>query len=219
VDNSGGSQAWATDPRFGPMAGQMLYTSYGHASAMPVMTQKLENDSYQGGVVKLPFRFDSGVMRARVNPKDGQVYVCGLRGWQTDGTRDGTLARIRYTGKPLYMPTGFRVIPGGIELTFSQPLDPKSAEDAGGYAVQQWNYLWGEKYGSPDYSVKDPRTQGRDDVPVESVKLLPDRKTVRLSIPNLRPVMQMQIDVDVDAADGKNIKDTLWLTINQVPAE
>src|SRR6185369_12446176 len=107
----------------------------------------------------------------------------------------------------LYMPTDFRVVAGGIELAFSQPLDPAAAEDVGSYGIEQWNYKWGEQYGSPDYSVKDPAKQGHDEVTVESAKLLADRKTVRLSIPDLRPVMQMQINVDVDAADGTNIKD------------
>jgi glucose/arabinose dehydrogenase len=217
VDNSSGSQVWATDQRFGPLSGRMFHTSYGHACLMLGLIQKLDDGAYNGGVIKMPFRFDSGVMRGRVNPKDGQLYLCGLRGWQTDGTRDGTLVRVRSTGKPLYMPTDFRVVPGGIELTFSQPLDPGSAQDVGSYGIEQWNYKWGEQYGSPDYSVKDPAKQGHDEVTVASAKLLGDRKTVMLSIPDLRPVMQMQINVDVDAADGTNIHDAMWLTINRVP--
>lgn len=217
VDNSSGSQVWATDQRFGPLAGRMFHTSYGHACLMLGLVQKLDDGTHQGGVVKMPFRFDSGVMRGRVNAKDGQLYLCGLRGWQTDGTRDGTLVRVRYTGKPLYMPTDFRAVKGAIELTFSAPLDPATAEDVGSYGIEQWNYKWGEQYGSPDYSVKEPTKVGHDEVAVTTAKLLPDRRTVRLSVPDLRPVMQMQINVDVDAADGTNIKDVMWVTINKVP--
>src|SRR5258706_12869623 len=40
-------------------------------------------------VVPLDLKFESGLMRARVNPKDGQLYVCGIKGWQTSGNRDG----------------------------------------------------------------------------------------------------------------------------------
>jgi glucose/arabinose dehydrogenase len=217
VDNSSGSQVWSDPKRFGPLSGRMFHTSYGHACLMLAMVQKVDDGLYQGGVIKMPFRFDSGVMRGRVNPKDGQLYLCGLRGWQTDGSRDGTLVRVRYTGKPLYKPTDFKAVKGGIELTFSQPLDPATAEDLGSYGVQQWNYKWGEQYGSPDYSVKEPAKQGRDEVEVESAKLLPDRRTVRLAIPDVKPVMQMQIEVDVDAADGTGIRDTMWVTINRVP--
>ena len=217
VDNSGGSQVWSDDKRFGPLSGRMFHTSYGRATLMLAMIQKLDDGTCQGGVIRMPFRFDSGVMRGRANPRDGQLYLCGLRGWQTDGTRDGTLVRVRYTGKPLYMPTDFRVVPAGVELTFSRELDPETAEDVGSYGIEQWNYLWGEQYGSPEYSVKDPTRQGRDEVTVESAKLSSDRKRVLLTIPAIKPVMQMQIDVDVDAADGTNIRDTLYLTINRVP--
>lgn len=217
VDNSGGSQVWATDPRFGPLAGKMFHTSYGRASLMLGIVQKLDDASYQGGVIKMPFRFESGVMRGRVNPRDGQLYLCGMRGWQTDGARDGTLVRVRYTGKPLYMPTNAHVVPGGIELSFSQPLDPATAEDTGSYGVEQWNYLWSEQYGSPEFSAIEPKRQGRDELNVVSAELRPDRKTVRLSLPEIAPVMQMQIRIDLDAADGTNINDTIWLTINRVP--
>ena len=38
-------------------------------------------------------------MRARFNAADGQLYVCGLKGWQTRATKDGIFQRVRYTGK------------------------------------------------------------------------------------------------------------------------
>ncbi len=215
LDNSGGSQVWA-GPKWGPLSGRMLHTSYGRASVMLVMAQEVEGVT-QGGVVALPFRFDSGVMRGRVSPADGQLYLCGQRGWQTAGTRDGTLTRVRHTGKPLHMVTGFRVVPGGLELSFSQPLDPETANDPESFGVEQWNYLWSKEYGSDDYSVADPTKKGRDPVEVESAKLLPDGKTVFLAIPKIQPVMQMRVQVDVDAQDGETIQNDVYLTIHKVP--
>ena len=217
VDNSSGSQVWSDGKRFGPLSGRMFHTSYGKASLMLVTVQKLDDLLYQGGLVRMPFRFDSGVMRGRVNPKDGQLYLCGLRGWQTDGTRDGAVCRVRYTGKPLYMPLDARVVAGGLEITFSQPLDKETAEDPGSYGIEQWNYKWSAEYGSPEFSVKDPSKVGRDEVEVESVTLKPDGKTVFLKIPDIQPVMQMQVSVDVDTTDGKTIADTIYLTIHRVP--
>jgi hypothetical protein len=40
-------------------------------------------------------------MRARFRKQDGQLYVCGLRGWQTAGVMDACLQRVRNTGKPV----------------------------------------------------------------------------------------------------------------------
>lgn len=222
VDNSSGSQVWTTDAadRFGPLSNRLFHTSYGKASLMLVTMQKLDGDArapYQGGVIPLPLKFDSGVMRGRMNPKDGQLYLCGLRGWQTAGAHDGAVARVRYTGKPLHLPTDATVVPGGIELAFGAPLDPETAEDAGSYGVEQWNYRWSADYGSPEFSVKTPGKQDRDEVTVDAAKLRPDRKTVFLSIPGLGPAMQMQVRASVDAADGTAIDHTAYLTIHRVP--
>jgi hypothetical protein len=195
----------------------MLHTSYGKASLLLVLTQDAGAGVYNGGVVRLPLSFESGVMRGRYNPVDGQVYLCGLKGWQTAGPRDGTICRVRYTGKPAYLPAGLRVVSGGIEISFSQPLDPETANDPDSFGVEQWNYRWTEKYGSPEYSVKDPEKQGRDEVTLEWAKLLPDGRTVRLSIPGLAPVMQMRIRYDLDAADGTSMADEAHLTINRIP--
>ena len=228
VDNSGGSQAWApAGDRWGPLGGRLLHTSYGTASLLLVIADDAGKDLGAGspdrftlpraaGVVRFPLRFDSGVMRARFNPRDGQLYLCGLKGWQTAGARDGTLCRVRYTGRPVAMPAGLRVLPDGLELTFTQPLDPETANDPESFGVQQWNYRWIAEYGSPDLSVADPTKQGRDDVPVTRATLRPDGKTVFLDIPGLKPVMQMSIRYDLDTTEGATMTDTLYLTIHRV---
>ena len=38
-------------------------------------------EPWQGAVWKFPLALNSGIMRARFSPTDGQLYVCGLRGW------------------------------------------------------------------------------------------------------------------------------------------
>src|SRR5687767_7660318 len=103
VDNSSGGQTWVADERWGPFKDYMLHTSYGAASLLLVLQAEVDGVA-QGGVVRFPLRFDAGVMRARFRPQDGQLYLCGLRGWQTAGARDAALHRVRYTGKPVHMP-------------------------------------------------------------------------------------------------------------------
>lgn len=84
ADNSSGGQVWVTGGKWGPLEGQMLHTSYGKCTLFEVMTETVGN-VVQGGVTQFPLKFDSGVMRARFNPADGQLYLGGLKGWQTDG--------------------------------------------------------------------------------------------------------------------------------------
>jgi len=172
----------------------------------------------QGGVVQFPLKFDSGIMRARFNPRDGQLWVCGLRGWQTSGGRDGALQRVRYTGKPVHLPSGLHVASNGLNITFTSEMNEASATDDQNYAVEQWNYEWTEKYGSPEFSVANPRKQGHDSVAVKSVKLSPDRKTVLLEIPEIKPVMQMRVRFRLKAADGTSVEHEIYNTINRVPS-
>jgi hypothetical protein len=139
-----------------------------------------KGDLVQGGVVKFPLTFASGIMRGRFNPKDGQLYVVGLRGWQTPAARDGAFQRVRWTGKPANTLLGMRTVEGGMELTFTDPLDAE-AGTTDVYAAQRWNYLWSEKYGSDDYWVSDPKKRkSREPLEITSAKLSEDRRTVRL---------------------------------------
>ncbi|HZE98954.1 MAG TPA: DUF6797 domain-containing protein [Planctomycetota bacterium] len=215
-DNSSGGQVWVPSDKWGPLKGHLLHTSYGTASLFHVLPQKI-GDVLQGGVVQFPLKFATGIMRPRFNPVDGQLYVCGLRGWQTAGVRDGALQRVRYTGKPLRTVAELAVVKDGVALTFTDALDPETAADAGSYAVQQWNYLWSARYGSPDFSVADPKKIGRDTVEVKSAKLSADGKTVTLEIPGLKPVMQMGIKARVRSADGAPVSLDVFLTIHKVP--
>jgi hypothetical protein len=215
-DNSTGGQTFVTGGKWGPLEGRMLSTSYGKCKLFEVLEETVDG-IVQGASVELPLQFQSGLLRGRFNPADGQLYVCGLKGWQTSGVKDGCLQRVRFTGKPVRLPTELHVKKDGIAISFACPLDPSSASDEQNYGVSQWNYRWASKYGSDKYKPSRPGQVGTDDVDLKSAKLLPDGKTVFLEIPNLRPVMQMSIQVHVNAADGTPVECEIDCTINHVP--
>jgi hypothetical protein len=216
VDNSGGSQVWVPGDAWGPMKGRLLHLSYGTFSLFQVLHERVGGVE-QGGLVRLPVRFASGVLRGRFHPKDGQLYVAGLKGWSSGASRDGCFQRVRYTGRPLRMVSDLRVKRDAIELTFTDPVDPETAGDVDRWLAQQWNYLYSEKYGSPDYSVADPKKQGRDAVEIVSAKVSSDGRSVTLEIPGLKPVMQMLIRFRIRGADGAPLSQELWHTIHRVP--
>ncbi|WP_435008566.1 DUF6797 domain-containing protein [Tundrisphaera lichenicola] len=245
VDNSGGGQAWVTSDRWGPFQGRLLHTSYGTCSLYLALIDQ-QDDHIQGGVVKFPVNFLSGIMRPRFNPVDGQLYIAGLRGWQSSAAQDACFQRVRYTGEPANMVTGLKVIKTGLELTFTDKLDPEDATDPDAYEVERWNYLWCSEYGSDDYSAETPDFQakvrelnrlrldpaanapaiaeltkslkkGHDEVKIESAKLSEDGKTVTLEIEDLKPVMQMRIRGRLRSADGQRVPVEVYNTINYVP--
>jgi hypothetical protein len=169
----------------------------------------------QGAVFKMPLKFASGAMRGRFNPIDGQLYICGLKGWQTNAASDGSLQRVRFTGKKATMPVEFHAAKNGLFITFSEPLHP-SAGDAGNFAIERWNYLWQNKYGSPEFSLKDPKKAKHDEVDVESAVLSKDRKTVWLTYADPRPVMQMKITFKIKDAAGADVRGEICNTIHRL---
>ena len=73
-DNSSGGAAWDTTGKWGPMDGKMIHLSYGTCSIFRTVTENIDG-IWQGSTVRFPLDFDSGIMRARFNPVDGQLYV------------------------------------------------------------------------------------------------------------------------------------------------
>jgi glucose/arabinose dehydrogenase/mono/diheme cytochrome c family protein len=216
-DNSSGGQVWVDDKRFGPLSGRLLHTSFGKGWMYYLMMQDLGKVS-QAAIVALPFQFDAGIMRARVNPADGQVYATGLSGWQGPaGGKDGCLQRLRYTGQPGKMLDDVKVAAGGLSLKFNFALDPTCARDPAAYHLEEWNYLWAETYGSDQYSLQNPGQKGHDRLTITSIKLSSDRRSVFLAIPGLRPVNQVELRLNLTAADGSPFKELAYLTINAVP--
>jgi hypothetical protein len=64
--------------------------------------------------------------------------------------------------------------------------------------------------------VANREKEGRDELTVTSAHLLPDGKTVFIEMSGLRPVMQMEIKYNLNAADGKPLRSQLWLTLNRL---
>ena len=215
--NSNGGQIWVTSDKWGPFKNELLYESYGKSSLFLVMRQDLGNGRQQAAAVRFPLKFTSSVMRARFHPYDGQLYVCGLSEWQSNAARITGFDRVRYTGKPVYSVNGIKVVPGGVQLSFTQPLDKASAEDVQNWSGKRWNYIRSENYGSPEVWLSNPEKKGRENINITAAKLGADGKTVTLTIEDLRPVNQQSLKWDIKAADGTSIAQEIQETIHEIP--
>jgi len=212
--NSAGGQVWVPPNTFGPLAGLPLHFSYGRCKPF-VLLRDTTHSVTQGGAWDLGVTFLSGVCRGRFHPADGHLYACGLNGWQTAAKADGCLQRLRYTGAPMHAVVGMKVTPDGVELTFSEPLDPASVADLGGYKAAWWSYRWSKEYGSKRYKISDANAEGQDAVPVTAATLLPDGKTVRLTLTGMRPVMQLQVGVRLKTAAGGTVSGLTTMTVHE----
>jgi mono/diheme cytochrome c family protein len=254
VDRSAGGQVWVPEGVWGQLSGELLHLSYGHLKVFHVMKEEVAGLK-QGGVVELKTngRFDSGIMRARFF-KD-QLFLCGLKGWETNASEEGGLYRMRYNGKKNYQPKNIRAGQNGLKIEFDQPLDEATALVAGNYAIKQWVYRVSADYGSDTYPVpknklwdhqaqwsplpekelkkleaikdEDAREEARqkidqkykskkDIVNIDSLSLSDDKKTLFIEIKDIKPVMQMQIQLGINAQDGFEIKETIHNSIHSL---
>lgn len=211
IDNSGATQVWVTSDRWGPLQGSLLHTSYGKGALFQVLMEEVEG-RIQGGVLRLPLPFDTGIMRARFRPQDGQLYVAGLSGWNTEKTAPGGFYRIRYTGKPICLPLELHATRKGILLRFSSPLDAETALRRENYFAKRWNYRWSARYGSPLYQLNGQ--EGTETLQIRQVDLLEEGTALFLHIADLQPVMQMQLGYTLRAADGTPLNHEIYHTIH-----
>jgi len=214
-DNSSGGQVYVTSDQWGPWKGSPLFMSYGKCLLYGVLMDRVDGVD-QASMVPFGLKFASGVMRGRFHPKDGQLYVAGLKGWQNAATRDGGFYRVRYTGKPVQMPVKAHGAVNGIELTFASPLDRASAEDPENYAVELWNYRYSGGYGSPELSVKTPGAQKHDKLAVKSAQLSPDGRSLRLLVEGLEPADQYSVRYSIKAADGTELRSEVIGTLHKL---
>lgn len=215
-DNSAGGQVWVPKDHWGPYAGQLLHLSYGRCWPLLVLHEEVDGVK-QGGTVRFPVsRMLSGTMRGRFHPDDGHLYLTGLDGWQTAAVRDGCLHRIRRTGEPILTPISLNACKNGIKIGFGELLDRNFVEDVARFNVEVWGYRWTKDYGSKDYRVSRPQEEGHDRIPIRSVKLLQDGKTVFLEIPSIRPVMQMGIQGTLKTVTGEKFALQLYNTIHKL---
>jgi hypothetical protein len=216
LDSSCGGQVWVDDPRFGPLSGRLLHSSFGKGWLYYLSLQDIK-DQTQAAIITLPHQWDAGVMRLRVNPADGQLYGTGLSGWQGPaGGKDGCFQRLRYTGETCRLLDSVTVVPKGIELHFNFDVDPESTTFANNWHAEMWDYLWSKKYGSDQFSVLQPGQKGRDIVSVADA-LLKDSQTVHLTIPDIHPCDQLLLEIETRDQIGEPFLERAYLTIHAIP--
>ncbi len=214
MDNSSGGEGWVSGDKWGPFDGQLLHTSYGKATFFICYYEEV-GGKMQGGAVKLPLSFVSGVMRIRQSPSDGQIYVVGMRGWQTDAAQPGAFQRVRWTGKSANLPKVIKTLKDAIAITFTDALSKDSAT-ADNLAIKAWNYKWTEEYGSPELKPSTGK-EGHDVIVPSAVTLSADGKTLTIGLPGLKPVDQLKIKYKLETAAGETASNEIYYTINAVP--
>jgi hypothetical protein len=206
-DRSPSELLWVESKGWGALNGKLLNFSYGRGQISIVPHERV-GERLQGGVCVLPIPdFPTGTMRGRFNPDNGHLYLCGMSAWATEQLHmPGGFYRIRATGKPVYVPVELHAHREGIDLVFSDSLERASVEDARNFNVTTWSLLRSERYGSARKDVAE--------LEISRAALKADGRTIRLSLPQLKPTWQMEIRYDLKSADGSTVRGTVMNTVH-----
>ncbi len=71
-------------------------------------------------------------------------------------------------------------------------------------------------YGSKEYSANHPGVEGHDAVKVKGAKLSSDGRTVRIELPDLKPVQQFKVKYDLESAEGEAVRGEAFGTIHEL---
>jgi glucose/arabinose dehydrogenase/cytochrome c5 len=207
-DQSPSELLWVDSKKWGALNGKLLNFSYGYGKIFVVPFEKI-GDQVQGGIFELPVpRFSTGVMRGRFNPGDEQLYLCGLSAWGSTQPQLGGLYRIRKVDQPMVIPVGIKATTQGIELNFTDELDAKSVADTAHYTVKTWDLLRSRKYGSKHYNEQT--------LTVTKAALGKDKKSILLTIPQIKPTWGMEIQYQVKDGRGNPVEGLVQNTIHQL---
>jgi hypothetical protein len=199
--------------KFGPFEKQLFVGDQTHSTIMRVFLEKAANGRYQGAL--FPFRagFGSGNVPARFAP-DGSLIVGGTnRGWGSRGNKPFAIERLAWTGKVPFEVHEMRARPDGFELTFTQPVDPKTAGDVKSYEMKTYTYIYQASYGSPEVDHTTPT--------ITKAAVGKDGKSVRLYVNGLQAghVHELQAPGVRSAAGLPLLHKEAYYTLNYIPAK
>lgn len=204
-DRSPAELLWVDSDKWGPLKGSLLNLSYGYGKVFLVPHENV-GGVMQGGMIELPIpSFPTGVMRGRFQPKDGQLYLCGMFAWAGNATQPGGLYRLRATGHSVHLPKGLHATKAGLKLEFTNAIDPRSI-DPKLFSVKSWSLKRSAKYGSEHYDEKS--------LEIKSVRLSDDGKLLQIDLPGIEPTWCMEIKYALLAKDGTPINGTIHNTIH-----
>lgn len=200
-----------TNGVFGPFAGQMFVGDQGHSIISRVDMEKV-NGVWQGAV--FPFRegFMSGILRLEWG-LDGSIFVGQTsRGWSATGKQEFGIQRLVWTGKMPFEMKTVRSMPDGFEITFTSPIDKKSAAQQDAYKLSSFTYKYHHTYGSPIVNTSE--------LPLKGIIVSEDGLKVRLVVDpsQLKKGYVHELKADgVRAVEGNSLlHPTGYYTLNEI---
>ena len=96
-----------------------------------------------------------------------------------------------------------------MAITFTDPLDARTAADPTRYRAKTWTIKRSANYGSDHFDERMMR--------ITAARLSADGRTVMLDMPGIAPTRCMEITYQVKGATGEPVEGAIDNTIHQIP--
>jgi hypothetical protein len=197
-----------TKGKFGPYAGQMIVADVMKNQLFRINMEKVKGQ-YQGAAMLLYDQPDlGGGSHKMVFRNDKELWVGQTaRGWG----RGHGLKKLEWTGEAPFELHSVNVAPGGLKLSFTQPVDKAAAGSPGSYSIKSWVYAFTNTYTAPKKNQKD--------LTVKEAKVSADGKSVELTIDGLAEDTVLDVRCkDLKGADGTaQTYGRAYYTLNKLP--
>lgn len=204
INQSGASQVWMKGgAKMGALDGSLVHIGYNRPEIFRVY---LDESRGQAAATPLLSGFPAGVIKGRVHPIDGRLYLTGFEIWGTSGERVSGLFRVRPTGAPSWVPSEVKAFQRGVLLTFDHKLSLELAGELGRYSADRWNYQQTHNYGSGNFRLDGE--PGQESVPLSSVAVSKDSRSLFLAIPDMRPSHSLRITYRLPVQDSTRVEST-----------
>ena len=210
-DNSSSSEAWMIGAGMGAWNGRLLHLSFGTGRIF-VISPDLDAPTPQGAVIPLDLKTDLPLLHARMNPGGSALFLAGFQIWGTRATTNWALGRLRPGRTPIVTAIAARSCTDGVVLEFAEPLDPASLRQEN-VTARAWNYQRSSAYGSGRYTIEGPA--GTTPWAIGQTILSSDKKSVFIHLPQLPPVMQLEVRHDFRLASGVAARGVAFFTIHR----
>jgi len=198
--------------KFGPFMNQLFIADQSHSNLSRVFLETV-NGIKQGVVFPFRLGFASGLIGGRMDG-EGRIFTGGSdRGWGARGGKPYCFEKCEWTGKTPFEVHEMRAKPDGFELTFTQPIDPKTAGDLKSYSMREFTYAYREAYGGDEIDEILPS--------ITAAELGADGQSVRLKISPLTQghIHELHFEGVRNTAGHPLLHTVGYYTLNEIPAK
>ncbi|MFK5924087.1 MAG: hypothetical protein QM496_18065 [Verrucomicrobiota bacterium] len=200
-----------TGGKFGPFEDQLFIGEFTMSFISRVFLEKVKGE-YQGACFHFRKGMQSAVLQMEYLPDGSMVIGESNRGWNSLGTRSYGLERLTWTGKMPFEIKKMEAQPQGFRLTFTKPVEAKSAADVKSYAMISYTYPYQQAYGGDELETQQ--------VEIVNAKVSSDGMSVMLQCAGLRAGYVHELHAEGVKAKGGSaglLHPEAFYTLNAIP--